>query len=144
MQIGFRLPDMSVRSTLAYTLTSGFCLLLHNVVMVLADGAGCSVPVALMQSFGLTAVVGYLLHCRFTFLQPVSGVGFWHYVLAMSANIPLSLATTWFWRTVVDLPMAVAAPTASLCMVAANFLLSRWAIGHGIRAPARGAERCES
>jgi hypothetical protein len=46
----------------------------------------------------------------------------------MSANIPLAYVTTWFWYAVVGFQMSLAAPIASGCMLALNFVLGRWAI----------------
>jgi hypothetical protein len=50
------------------------------------------------------------------------------YALAMSTNTPLAMGLTWSLRGPAGLPMDYAAPLASCAMVAANFLLSRWAI----------------
>ena len=44
------------------------------------------------------------------------------------ANVPLAFATTRFWHEQVGLPMSLAAPIASVCMLALNFILGRWAI----------------
>ena len=119
---------MSARTSVAYLAVSGFCILLHNAVMIISDGAGTPLWLAVLLSFVAVASVGYVLHGRFTFRQPLALSAFGRYAFAMSANIPLAFITTWFWLDVAGLPMAVAAPIASACMLALNFVLGRWAI----------------
>ena len=119
---------MSVRTPIAYLAVAGFCIALHNAVIILADSAGMPLWLAVLLSFGLVAGAGYVLHSLFTFRQPLAPIAFARYVIAMSANIPLAFVTIWFWQQLVGLPMAFAAPVASVCMLALNFLLGRWAI----------------
>ncbi len=116
------------RTTLVYGAVSGSCLLLHNATMIAADRAGAPLLAAVLLSFMLVALTGYALHSRWTFRQPLRLRALLRYGLAMSANIPLAYVTTWVWHTPVGLPMVWAAPLASGCMVAVNFVLSRWAI----------------
>lgn len=119
---------MSLRTPLVYLTISGSCLVIHNVVMILADSLGSPLWLAVLLSFGFVVTIGYLLHSRFTFRQPTAIRAFLRYAFAMSANIPLSFVTTWFWYHWVDFPMLIAAPLASACMLALNFVFSRWAI----------------
>jgi len=121
------------RSTLMYGAVSGSCLLLHNAVMILADRAGAPLIASVVLSFLLVALLGYVLHSLLTFREALGReklglMRFGRYALAMSTNIPLAFATTWVWHGPVGLPMHWAAPIASGCMLAVNFVLSRWAI----------------
>jgi putative flippase GtrA len=104
-----------VRTALVYATVSGSCLVLHNAIMILADHVGIPLVYAVLISFSVVAMTGYLLHSRF----------------------PLAIAATWLWRDVLGWPMVWASPAATACMVIANFIFSRWAIvSHR-----RGAER---
>lgn len=133
---------MSVaRTTLAYGMVAATCLGLHNAVLIGVDrglrgalsGLGV-LTVGFVLSFVVVSVAGYLLHSRFTFRENVSWHRYARYALAMSTNTPLAFAVTWVLNSPLRLPMVWAAPLASVGMVGANFLLSRWAIRH----PGRG------
>lgn len=113
---------------LAYLGVASICLVAHNCVMIAADAAGMALPVAVMISFIAVVLLGYALHCRITFREPASWHGLQRYALAMALNIPLALVTTWAWKDLLHLPMVFAAPSASITMLAINYVLSRWAI----------------
>lgn len=125
------------RTTMAYGAVAATCLGLHNAVMIGVDrvlhgaisGLGVLV-IGFALSFAVVSVAGYLLHSRFTFRQPATLARYGRYALAMSTNTPLAFAVTWLLKTPLGLPMVWAAPIASGGMVVANFVLSRWAIGH--------------
>ena len=119
---------MSMRTPFAYVVIAGICIVLHNAVIILADRAGMPLWLAVLMSFCLVAGTGYVLHSVFTFRRPLAPVTFVRYVIAMVANIPLAFVTIWFWHQQVGLPMVFASPLASVCMLALNFLLGRWAI----------------
>lgn len=119
---------MKIRTSLAYLCVSGGCFLGHNAIMIVAESLRAALWLAILLSFTAIATVGYILHSRFTFKQPLSFLAFGRYTISMLLNIPLSFATTWFWYSWLEFPMPVAAPLASLCMIMLNFLLSRWAI----------------
>lgn len=120
---------MSARHGLDYALVSGLCLLLHNLVMIVVDRLGLILPVAVLASFMIVVVAGYALHSRISFRLEMGLAAFLRYAFAMSANIPLTLALTWLWIGPAALPMTIAAPFGTLCMVGVNYGLSRWAIG---------------
>jgi 2-polyprenyl-3-methyl-5-hydroxy-6-metoxy-1,4-benzoquinol methylase/putative flippase GtrA len=119
---------MIARTTAVYGLVAGTCLLLHNATIIAANGAGAPLLAGVLLSFAVVALSGYALHSRLTFREPMRLRGLLQYGLAMSANVPLAFATTWVWHTRVGMPMIWAAPLASACMVAVNFVLTRWAV----------------
>lgn len=119
---------MIARSTLIYGAVSILCLCLHNIVVIGGDRIGWPYPASILVSFCLSAATGYLLHSRLTFGEPLGACRFVRYATAMSLNIPLALAALWLWHDLFGLAMIWASPIATLCMIAVNFLLSRWAI----------------
>ncbi|OBQ80358.1 GtrA family protein [Mesorhizobium sp. WSM3873] len=119
---------MSVRTPFAYMVIAGICIALHNVVIILSDRVGIRLGLAVLLSFCVVASTGYVLHSVFTFRRPLAPITFARYVIAMVANIPLAFVTIWFWHQQAGLPMVFASPLASVCMLALNFLLGRWAI----------------
>ncbi|HEX3423878.1 MAG TPA: GtrA family protein [Sphingomicrobium sp.] len=119
---------MTARTPVTYLVVAGFCLVLHNLILVAANGMSIPLWLAVLISFAAVASCGYALHAIFTFRQPLSISRLVRYATAMSANVPLAYLTTWFWYAAVGLPMLFAAPMGSVCMVVANFVLGRWAV----------------
>ena len=119
---------MSVRTPAAYVAVAGLCIVVHNLVLIAGDSLGLALWQSVLLSFVLVATLGYMLHGLFTFRQPLAMRRFVRYAAAMSANIPLAFVTTWFWHDAAGLAMTRAAPIASACMLALNFVLGRWAI----------------
>ena len=119
---------MTARRSVAYIAVAGFCLALHNGILIAADSAGAALWLAVLMSFTAVAGAGYVLHAKFTFRQPLAMAGLLRYGTAMSANIPLAFITTWLWQVALGLPMALAAPIASACMLGFNYMLGAWAI----------------
>jgi putative flippase GtrA len=119
---------MIARSAIAYAAVSGLCIVLHNTIMIGGDWLGLSLIASVLVSFCVVALTGYLLHSLLTFREALSLVRLARYAAAMSMNIPLAYATLRFWHDLMHLEMIWASPAATLCMVACNFALSRWAI----------------
>lgn len=125
---------MMPRHALDYAGVSGLCLVIHNLVMIAANGLGLMLPLAVLASYMVVVISGYALHSRISFRREMSLATFLRYAVAMSVNIPLTMATTWLWLGPAGLQMHWAAPLASLCTLATNYLLSRWAISRPISA----------
>ncbi|HWV61377.1 MAG TPA: GtrA family protein [Sphingopyxis sp.] len=119
---------MIARPALAYGAVSATCLVLHNAVMIGGDWLGWPYFGSILVSFSLSAVTGYVLHSLVTFGKPISMRHFARYAIAMAANIPLAFVAIWIWHDIAGLAMLWASPIATICMIAVNFLLSRWAI----------------
>jgi putative flippase GtrA len=119
---------MNARTPFAYIAVGGSCLVLHNIILIGANRVGVALWAAVLMSFVTVTSVGYVLHATFTFRQPLAIIRWVRYAMAMSANIPLAYVTTWVWYAAIGLPMTLAAPIASCCMLALNFVLGRWAI----------------
>lgn len=116
------------RSVVAYAMVSGLCWIMSNAVLIAGDWANLPLSLSIGLSYALVAVTGYGLHTLVSFQQPLAWAAFARYALAMSLNIPVAFAAVWLWRDSVGLPMLWAAPLATLCATAINFVLSRWAI----------------
>ena len=120
-------PGM-IAMTSRYAVVAGSCLLMHNAIMIAADRAGLSLLQAAITSFCIMVVTGYLLLSAFVFRGTRSWRGFARYTGAMAANFPVSTGITWFFLAPLHQSMAVAAPAATLIMVAVNYVASHWAI----------------
>jgi putative flippase GtrA len=116
---------------IGFTLVSATCLLVHNLVMIVADAAGSPLWGAVLASYGIVVLIGYAGHSFLTFAQPVSIGRFARYAFAMAANIPSAFIFVWLAKNLGGLPMVFAAPLATVCSLALNYLLARWAINPG-------------
>lgn len=104
------------------------CALVHNAIMIGLDRVGMHYAASSVVSFLVVVVLGYGLHVRYTFgVAPVSGA-FWRYTLGMAANYPLSLVLLFVLCDLVQLPVAIAAPVATVMLFGWNFVASRWAL----------------
>jgi putative flippase GtrA len=111
-----------------YVLVGGFCAGLYNVFMIGADWLGLGYVAATVVAFGLLVLIGYGLHCRFTFTEPMTLRGFVRYTAAMLLTLPLSLAVMFVLKGLIHLPMWLASPLLTVIMFAWNFLATRWAV----------------
>lgn len=119
---------MKTQPLIGYAIVSGICVSLNNIILIVADRAGISLAGAILLSFGIVVIVGYTLHSFATFRQPLRLGAFGRYAASMAINIPLAAGALWLCRQPIGLPMAYAAPLATGGTMAANFMLSRWAI----------------
>jgi putative flippase GtrA len=126
---------MTLQSLAAYCVVSGICLLLNNAILIAADLTGCTLFMSVLLSYAVVVVTGYLLHSLISFRQPFGVAAFGRYAFAMAANLPMMFVIIWVGRNLLGLPMSMAAPLATGCMVLTNYLLSHWAVsGHRERA----------
>ncbi|MEQ1510704.1 MAG: GtrA family protein [Sphingopyxis sp.] len=119
---------MTRMSSFRYAFVAGLSLLIHNLVIISADAIALPLFAGVLASFSVVVIVGYLLHSRLTFVEPLSWRRFERYAVAMAVNIPASFIMIWLWNVAAGLAMVYASPIATLCMLIVNYLLSRWAI----------------
>jgi len=110
-----------------YLAVSGFCLVLHNAIIIGATEAGLHYAGASVLSFLIVAASGFVLHGKFTFGADLELAGFARYVAGMALNLPLSIALLWLLIDVAGSPVTLAAPLATLCLLVWNYIASRWA-----------------
>lgn len=111
-----------------YLIVAGLCAALHYVVIVGLHALGAHYVVSSFISFGLTGVVGYVLHSRWTFPGPPMPHAFWRYLTGMAANLPLSILTLFLLRDAIGFSFQIAVPLSMSAMIVINFVLARWAI----------------
>ena len=119
---------MNSRSIMLYTVISGLCFLLSNIVLIAGDHARISLLISITFCYLLVVPIGYVLHSLLSFRQRLSVAAFARYAFAMSLNVPLTFGSVWLWRDMLGLPMLWAAPLATGCTTAINFFMSRWAV----------------
>jgi putative flippase GtrA len=110
-----------------------FCAVAHNAIMLGADRWHIHYAVSCAISYVVVVLLGFALHVRFTFQETPSLGSFWRYAVSMAANYPFTLALLFLMCDVAGLSVVIAAPVATVLMMAWNFAASRWAI---VRSPA--------
>jgi putative flippase GtrA len=122
---------IALRQVAPYASIAGTCAALNVAVLIGGDRIGLSYVISATVSFALCVVIGYLLHCRFTFSADFGLVGFQRYVAAMALNYPLSMLSLFLLHDALGLAMEVASVASVLMLSLYNFGASRWAIAAG-------------
>jgi putative flippase GtrA len=113
-----------------YLIVGLICAVAHNAIVLGADRLGLHYAVGCVLSYVLVVLLGFALHVRFTFGATPTPAGFWRYAVSMAANYPLMLALLFVMCDVAGWPVAIAAPLATVLLMAWNFVASRWALAH--------------
>jgi len=111
-----------------FSVASASCALLNIAILIAGDAAQWHYAVSAAASFGVCVLVGYWLHCRFTFGEAPSLPGLGRYTAAMALNFPLLLLSVWALHDRLGLAMVWVAPLSTLIGFCYNFIASRWAI----------------
>ncbi len=112
------------------------CAIAHNAIMLGADRWQIHYAISCAISYVLVVLLGFALHVRFTFQETPSFAAFWRYAVSMAANYPVTLALLFILCDIVGLSVVIAAPVATVVMMAWNFAASRWAIVRSSTSPA--------
>ncbi|PWB92644.1 hypothetical protein C5689_17135 [Methylosinus sporium] len=120
-----------------FILVGGLCALLNNVSVIGFGFVGVHYISATLLAFGPILVIGYVLHSSITFDAAASWPSFARYALTMLANCPLWFASLYILGDLADLPMAIAAPLATILITLWNYNCTRWALSR-VRAPLQG------
>jgi putative flippase GtrA len=111
-----------------YVVVGAFCAGLYNLIMIAGDALKVSYVWSTVFAFVLLVLVGYALHCLYTFSEKLSVRGLARYTGAMLLTLPLSLAGIWLFRGLAHLPMWIASPLLTLSLFVWNFVATRWAV----------------
>jgi putative flippase GtrA len=110
------------------------CALTHNAILLTTDRWQLHYAIGCALSYLVVVVLGFVLHVRWTFQQSATPAAFWRYALSMAANYPFTLVLLFLMCDIAGLPIIIAGPTATVLMMAWNFIAARWAI---VRTPAQ-------
>ena len=111
-----------------YVLVGALCAGLYNLIMIAGDRLGVHFVVSSLFAFVVNVLIGYVLHCRFTFSEPMSLGGLARYAAAMLLNLPLSIAGVWLLHGVLRSPMWIASPLVTAFLFAWNYVATHWAV----------------
>ena len=107
---------------------SAVCMVLHNLIMIIADANGLSCDVAILLSYAIVVVAGYSLNSSYTFGVERNSFNFTRYALAMASNVPALWLLLGLLVGHLGWPMLLASPISTLIMTLFNFTMSRWAV----------------
>ena len=116
------------RTPTRFAIVGFICAVTHNAILLTADLWHVHYARSCAISYVVVVLLGFALHAHYTFRQPASAASFWRYCLSMAANYPATLALLFLMCDIAGWPVAIAVPTATALLFAANFLASRWAI----------------
>jgi putative flippase GtrA len=113
-----------VRAVPRYLLVGGTMALISNVILIAFDHFGISYVLSCVVAFVITLILAYGLHTHWTFGAERSLGGLLRYGAAMALNLPLSVALLFVLVSLAGLPMAVAAPGATIALTVFNYLIA--------------------
>lgn len=116
------------RSAFRYGVVSGICLILGMVLIPSFDMIGLHYVFATVVAFAIVAVVGFLLHCCWTFDADRSWISFIRYVSAMAINIPLTVILIAIGHDLLAFSVAQSTVMALTLLSVWNFVAVRWAM----------------
>jgi putative flippase GtrA len=108
--------------------------------MIAGDAAGVNFVASTVVAFVVNVLVGYTLHCRFTFSERMSWNGLARYTAAMLLNLPLSIVGIWLLHSVLRLPMWLASPLLTAFLFCWNYVATHWAVVTRVLTGKKGAE----
>jgi|SRR6185437_1884625 len=123
-----------------YVVVGVLCAGLYNLIMIAGDAVGVNFVASTCVAFVVNVLVGYTLHCRFTFSEPMSWPGLARYTAAMLLNLPLSLVGIWLLHAIARLPMWLASPLLTAFLFAWNYVATHWAVVTRVLGGKKGAE----
>ena len=111
-----------------YLTVGALCAITYNVIMMGADFAGLHYVWGTVISSVILAPMGYLLHSHFTFHRRATWPGFFRFSTGFAAAYPLSLGLMVLFCSVLKLPVIIAAPLTTICLIVYNYISAHWAI----------------
>ena len=79
-------------------------------------------------AFALVTPIGFLLHSRFTFHEPLRWRAFWRFSAGVASAAPVAFAAMILLCSGLGLHVAIATPIATLIVFLWNFVAAHWAI----------------
>jgi putative flippase GtrA len=96
--------------------------------MLAVDFAGGYYLLGTVIAFSAVTPMAYLLHCRFTFAEPVRLKAFIRFVGGVATTYPVATGMMIVLCSGLHLSVAVATPIATAAVFAWNFIAVHWAI----------------
>jgi putative flippase GtrA len=113
-----------------YVVVGGLCAVLNNVILIGGDLAGLHYAVSILLTFVLVLPAAYLAHALWTFRTPASWQAFGRFIGGSVSSLVVASFAVWLFRGVLQLPMFISAPLATVVMTIYNYAMAKWAVAH--------------
>lgn len=113
---------------LRYLVVALACALLNNSILIIGDRLGVHYGALIGLCCLITGNFAYLLHSGFTFRRRTGWVQYGRFMAGIVLGMPAAWLFMFVLRSLIGLPMWIAAPTATVLMLIYNFLSARFAI----------------
>lgn len=111
-----------------YLVIGAVCALLNNLILIGGDATGLHYAMSIMLTFVIVLPASYLAHACWTFDIALSWTAFGRFIIGSVSSLFVASFAIWLFFALLDLPMVVSAPSATIAMTAYNFAMTRWAI----------------
>ncbi|MFI4973002.1 MAG: GtrA family protein [Caulobacterales bacterium] len=119
---------------LRYLIVAGLCAAVVNGVMIAGAALRVHYLASSLVAFAAAAVLGFVMHSRFTFSVATGLRSFIAYAGALLLNFPIWFLVMFVLCDLARTPVPVASVVDTLLLFGWNYLIARWTIG---RAPTR-------
>jgi putative flippase GtrA len=111
-----------------YVIVGAFCAGIYNVTMIAGDALGINYVVSTLVAFVVIVLVGYALHCLYTFSEKLSLIGLARYTGAQMLTLPFSIGGMFALHSLAGLPIWIATPLLTGLLFCWNFVATHWAL----------------
>jgi putative flippase GtrA len=111
-----------------YTLIGLICALFNYAIIVAVDAVGGHYLLGTLIAFLAVTPIGFVLHSRFTFAEPLRWTSFWRFVAGVASAYPLALLSMVVLCSGFKLSVVIAVPIATAVVFLWNFVAAHWAI----------------
>ena len=121
-------PRLLIERGRRYTLIGLLCALCNYAIILAVDAVGGHYVLATLIAFMTVTPIGFVLHSRFTFGEPLRWTSFLRFVAGLSSAYPLAVLSMIVLCSGFDLSVAIAAPIATAVVFLWNFTAAHLAI----------------
>lgn len=111
-----------------YLSVGALVTVVNNLLLIGGDRAGLGYAALMALTWLVGGSLGYVLHARHTFRQRHGWAAYTRFMGGVALGVPLAWALLWLLHSVLALPMWLAAPLATVAMLAYNYAAARLAI----------------
>jgi putative flippase GtrA len=122
-----------LRRTGRYAQVGLICAIINNLVVISMDHLGYDYAISVTLGFVIVTIVGYLLHCAYTFRAKAAVAGWMRFVSANLSGFPLSMGSMFLLCDVTHLKASVAMPIATMILFGWNYLVADLVIIRSVR-----------
>ena len=116
------------RQPARYLISGGACALANNALLIAGARAGLATAELSLLSFAIIGTAGYGAHVHFTFRQKAGWRSYARFMAGVALGVPVAFMLLLLLRDVMQVPMVLAAPIATIVLMAYNYISARLAI----------------